>query len=351
LVRPRRGYTSGPEWTGEPLKLLIKRIDDDDRLVPVREGLPAGWEIVVVDHTDRAAFAAALAEADAMVSMNWPADFPEAPRLRLLQLPGAGTDEIVFDAVPAAATVCNAFGHQIGIAEYVLAAMLQWVVPLRRMDEEMRQNRWWGSFLCGPRRADLYGKTLAIAGYGRIGQEVARRAHAFGVKVVAASRTPGPGDDWCAPVRPMSELAQVLAGADFVLSALPLDPSTRGVFDAAMLAAIGPGALFINVGRGATVDEQALYEALRDRRLGGAVIDTWYSYPPQSGGQVPVHPPSRFPFHTLDNVVMTAHASAWTESLAGRRCAVVIENLERLAAGRPLQNVVRPPRQAPGAAP
>ncbi len=330
------------------MKLLIKSTDNDGRLAPVGRLLTTPWDIVVADIADPHAFAAALEDADAMVSMNWSGPMPSAPRLRLIQLPGAGTDDIDFSAVPPTASVCNAFEHEIGIAEYVLGAMLEWCIGLRRMDAEFRANRWSGSWLCGPRHRDLLGCTLAIVGYGRIGREVAKRAHAFGVRVIAASRTPGPGDDWCEGVRGMDALHDVLAQADFVLSALPLDAATRGAIDAAALAAMKPDAVVINVGRGPTVDEEALYVALRDRRIGGAVIDTWYSYPAQRGpDELLVHPPSRFPFRELDNLIMTPHASAWTVALAERRCRIIAANLDHLARGEPLVNVVRAPSATP----
>lgn len=335
-----------PEEAGRrpTVKLLIKAIDDDGRLAPLRGLLETDWTVIVADHTDRDSYARALRDADALVSMDWPSDSPLAPRLRLIQLPGAGTDEIRFDAVPPSASVCNAFEHEIGIAEFVMAAMLEWLIGLRHLDATLRQDRWQGSFLCGPRHGDLYGRTLVIAGYGRIGREVARRAQAFGMRIVAVNRSPRPGDPFCQDVRPMTALAEAAAEADFLLVTLPLDAQTRGVIGAGVLGAMKPTGVVLNVGRGPTIDEEALYLALRDRRIGGAVIDTWYDYPPQAGAATAVHAPSRFPFRDLDNILMSPHASAWTDALAARRCAVIADNLDRLARGEPLRNVVAPAR-------
>lgn len=332
------------------MQLVIKSTDNDGRLEPVRRFVTTPWTWIVADHRDDPAFARALQEADAMVSMNWPASFPPAPGLRLLQLPGAGTDDIDFDAVPAGATVCNAFEHEIGIAEYVLASMLEWQIRIGRMHEHLREGRWWGSWLFGPTHREVFGRTLGIVGYGRIGREVAKRAHAFGMRVIAASRTPAPGDAWCERVSGMDQLHELLAEADFVLSALPLDERSRGVFDARAFAAMKPDAVIINVGRGPTIDEQALFEVCRDRRIGGAIVDTWYSYPDRNGDPAATHRPSRLPFHELDNVVMTPHASAWTDALLERRCRVIAANLDRLARGEPLVNVVRAPARAVAAA-
>jgi len=330
--------------------LVIKAIDNDGRLEPVRGFLTTPWESVVSDHTDRPAFARTLADADAAISMNWSAGFPAAPRLKLLQLPGAGLDDIDFAAVPADASVCNAYEHEIGIAEFVLAAMLEWQIRIQRMDTEFRQGRWWGGFLHGPRHQELFGRTLGIVGYGRIGREVAKRACAFGMRVIAVNRTPRHGDGWCECVSGMDGLRELLAESHFVLAALPLDRHSHGVFDRRAFETMRRDAVIINVGRGLTIDEQALFEACRDRLIGGAVIDTWYSYPAQGSDAGTIHRASRFAFHELDNVVMTPHASAWTDALIERRCRIIAGNLDRLTRGEPLLNLVRGPSRTSVAA-
>jgi phosphoglycerate dehydrogenase-like enzyme len=131
----------------------------------------------------------------------------------------------------------------------------------------------------------------------------------------------------------------VLAAADFVLIACPLSEATRGMIGTAELARMKPGAVLINVARGAIVDEAALFEALRARRLGGAVLDTWYRYP---SAAEPAARPAHLPFHELDNVVITPHCSGWTEGLMPRRFALIGDNLARLQSGRPLLNQVHP---------
>ena len=103
---------------------------------------------------------------------------------------------------------------------------------------------------------------------------------------------------------------------------------------AALVAAI------VNVARGALIDEQALFEACRDRRIGGAIVDTWYRYPRQGETQ---GEPATLPFRELDNVIKTPHGSGWTEGLRPRRCRFIADNLDRLARGEALVNVVRAP--------
>ena len=136
----------------------------------------------------------------------------------------------------------------------------------------------------------------------------------------------------------MEKLDELLVKSDFVLLALPLDPSTAGLIGREQIGKMKPTALIINVARGALIDEKALYEACRDRRIGGAAIDTWFRYPAQ--GEVRGDP-SHLPFRDLDNVIMTPHGSGWTEGLRPRRCRLIAKNLDRLARGEPLVNIVR----------
>jgi phosphoglycerate dehydrogenase-like enzyme len=323
------------------MQLLIKKIDDDGRLSLIPQFLDTEWDIQVVDTEDLPAFDRALAHADAMVSMSWKWELRQASNLKLLQLPGAGTDEIDFARVPPETAICNCYEHEIGIAEYVLGAMLEWTVAARRMDSQFRQGSWAGSYLCGPRHGELFGKTLGIVGYGRIGREVAKRAKPFGMRVVACTRSPRPDAAFADRVDSMERFGDLLAEADFIAVTAPLNEQTRGLFDRRAFASMRRSAVIINVARGAIIDEHDLYHALAERRIGGAIIDVWYRYPPQGQPQGPR--PSVFPFHELDNVLMTPHASAWTDGLLPRRNRAVATNLNRLARGEALLNVVRAP--------
>jgi phosphoglycerate dehydrogenase-like enzyme len=328
------------------VKLVIKKIDTDGRLRLLPSFLETPWEIVVADSDDLADYARALQGADALISMSWNGRVPPAPSLRLLQAPGAGTDAIDPALLAPGTTVCNCYEHEIGIAEYVLGAMLEWVIGLRRLDANLRRADWSGSYLCGPLHGELYGKTLALLGFGRIAREAAARALAFGMRVSACSRTVREHEPLVGKVAGMDALHRVLAQADFALVTLPLDDSTRGLIAAPAFAGMKPTAVIINVSRGAIIDEQALYDALAARRIGGAIIDVWYRYPPQGERTAA---PSRLPFHQLDNVLMTPHASAWTDGLLPRRNHAIAENLNRLARGEPLLNVVRAATRPPTA--
>ena len=136
----------------------------------------------------------------------------------------------------------------------------------------------------------------------------------------------------------LDELPAFMGSCDAVLVSLPLTANTQGLVGASAIAAMRPDAVLLNVGRGPVIDEQALYEALKNRRIGGAVIDTWYQYPTATQ---PECTPSRFDFAALDNVLMTPHMSGWTAGTVRRRQETLADNITRLSRGEPLLNVLR----------
>jgi phosphoglycerate dehydrogenase-like enzyme len=260
-----------------------------------------------------------------------------ATRLRLILTPGARTNEIDFNAVPEGAAVCNVYGHESGIAEYVFMTMLALQRDLLHMDRRFRRGDW-SDRARGPQR-ELRGSTLGIIGLGRIGSELARRATVFGMRVVAATRSPDPArreELGLAFLGGMNDLHAVLADADFVVLCVRLQHDTIGLIGRAELQAMKPTAHLINVARGAVADEGALYEALRERWIAGAAIDVWYRYPDDKVSG----PPAIHPFHELDNVIMTPHIAGWTAGTFSHRWQMIDENLRRLAAGEPLLNIV-----------
>jgi phosphoglycerate dehydrogenase-like enzyme len=293
---------------------------------------------ILADDTDAARLAVALAEADAVVGLAWRANFPPAPRLRLLQCIATGIDQMDLAAVPRGVSVCNTVGHEPPIAEYVIMTMLTLTHRLFHSVQSFRAGSWEASLQGGgTRHGELLGQTVGIVGYGGIGREVARRAAPFGVRLVAANRSPiadpGPVEE----VYPLAELDRMLPQCDVVVIAAALAPETQGLLDARRIALMRPSALLINIGRGLIVDEEALYAALRDGMLGGAAIDVWWRYPTPAE---PQRRPSRFPFHELPNVLMTPHSSSFTEGTAERRFDGIASNIDRLTGGENLINIV-----------
>ena len=191
---------------------------------------------------------------------------------------------------------------------------------------------WWR-----PAAWRSLGATIGIIGYGRIGREVAERAAGLKCRVLAANRSPVADPAPAETVFPLADLDRMLPLCDTVLIACALAPETKGLIDARRLALMKPGALLINVARAAIVDEDALYAALKDGRLGGAALDVWWQYPTQAE---PERRPSRRPFHELPNVLITPHSSSSSGATADRRWSVVAANLDRFARSEPLENIV-----------
>jgi phosphoglycerate dehydrogenase-like enzyme len=196
----------------------------------------------------------------------------------------------------------------------------------------------------GAPHGEVRGSTLGIVGYGRVGREVARRAAPFGCHVLAANRSPRAAEDGVERVYPLAELDRMLPECDTVALCTALGPETTGLIDARRLALMKPGAFLINIARGPVVDEDALYAALRDRRIAGAALDVWWQYPDAAE---PNRRGSRHPFHELPNVIVTPHNSGWTAGMVRRRWGEVAENLRRFAEGRPLINIVTGTVRAP----
>jgi phosphoglycerate dehydrogenase-like enzyme len=209
-------------------------------------------------------------------------------------------------------------------------------VPLADADQSLRRGDWryWAG-TPGSVRTELGAQTVGLLGFGRIGKAIAERARAFGMGVTAANRSPVPPT--VDRAFGLDQLPAFMGSADAIVVSLPLADDTRSLVDAAALAAMRPDAVIVNVGRGPVIDERALYEALKAKRIAGAIIDTWYRYP-RADDPSPL--PSTQPFNTLDNVVMTPHMSGWTEGTIARRQTVIAANIDNLAASRPLANVV-----------
>ncbi len=322
----------------EPLTLFLAGRMSKPREAKIREQLTDDWNIITwTEEEPFERFVELAPQADALLGGRIPGDWPPVPRLKLYQIPFAGVDWLSPSDVPAGCSVCNAYEHEICIAEYIYGGLLEWEIGFRIADARMRTHGWDGRTAgIGPNHGEMHGKTIGIVGYGRIGREVAARAQAFGLRAIAVSRsvrdTP-PELDWYGT---FDDLDRLLEESDYVIAALPLTDETEGLIDAGRFSRMKPDSVIVNVGRGRVIHEEALYTALSEKQIGGAVIDVWYTYPTPED---PSCAPSRFPFEKLDNVIMTPHFSARTAPLRARRLRFVCANLNRLARGEPLQNV------------
>jgi phosphoglycerate dehydrogenase-like enzyme len=293
---------------------------------------------VLPDQLETAAQQQEYAAAEVIIGTRFDKSLPRPERLRLFHVPAAGYDAVDFDAMPPGAVVCNCFGHETAIAEYVMAALLQRCVPLADADAKLRRGDW--AYWAGSSERvhpELSGSTLGLLGFGHIGKAVAKRAKAFDIRIHVANRSPVAPSELVDRYYPLSDLQAFHTSVDAIVVSVPLAPDTRSIVGKAEFAAMRSHAVLINVARGPVVDEQALFDALRDRRIGGAVIDTWYQYPTASQ---PAIAPSALPFADLPNIVMTPHMSGWTNGTIARRKAVMADNIGRRMRGEPCENVL-----------
>lgn len=297
----------------------------------VQARLTIPGETIVVD--DELAILPHLADADVLVSMGFTQQMAEAaPRLRLVQVPGAGLDRIDRGALRPEVHLANAYGHEIGIAEYIMGAMIALTRSFGRLDASLRRGVWDSQWAVGapppPFWPELAGKTLGILGFGHIGEALARRAGAFDMRIRAVRRNVERGGARGPSfVAGPAQLDEVLEQSDYLAVTLPLSEATRNLLDERRIDRIKPGAYLVNVARAEILDEQALYQALAMRRLAGAALDVWYRYPHDAEPT----PPARLPFHELDNVIMTPHVSGWTEGMIEARADLIAQNIERAA--------------------
>ncbi len=250
-----------------------------------------------------------------------------APALRWQHTPSAGVNHILTPTfLERDIVLTNGAGvHGIPISEFVLTFMLYHAKNLSKLQALQAEHQWVRGLVL----QELMGMTLLIVGAGNIGQAIAQRASAFGVRVWGSRRHPEPLPGFERVVG-TDQWRSLLPEADYVVIATPLTPETKGLIETEALRSMRQSAYLINIARGAVVDEVALLTALKERWIAGAGLDTFCTEP---------LPPDS-PFWSLPNVFVTPHCSAISPQLKERIVALFIDNLTRYQAELPLRNVV-----------
>ncbi|MET3591652.1 phosphoglycerate dehydrogenase-like enzyme [Mesorhizobium shonense] len=252
----------------------------------------------------------------------------ESPTVRWVSVGGSGTDHLrPWD--PARVTVTNSAGVAADMmAEYVFGAMLSFSLGLRGFAREQAARNWTAGKV-----EPIQGKTLLILGLGKTGQAVASRAKAFGMTTLGVRADPKP-TGYIDEVHAMADLPKLWGRADFILCAVPLLESTRGIVGRGAFAAMKPSAVLIDVSRGGVVDETALLTALDGGRIKGAALDVFATEP-----LPPAHP-----LWGYYNVIVTPHCSSVYDGWDVKSARMFADNLTRYRRGEPLANVVDPGR-------
>ncbi len=259
-------------------------------------------------------------------------EFHAARNLRWLHVPFAGINRLVENRalVESDVIVTNAAGvSSKAIADQVLGYMIMHsrglVSQLQSQSRKEWQRTWFGSHLF-----ELDGRTVGIVGHGRIGREIAIRARAFGMRVIATKTRVAGEFPELDLVLPSSELPRLLAESDYVVIAAPLTPETRGLIGRAELEQMKRTGYLINIARGLLIKENELIEALQEKIIDGAALDVF---------EVEPLPPTS-PLWELPNVVITPHSSGTFNNFMEHTLEFYIENLKRWLEGQPLQNIV-----------
>jgi len=286
---------------------------------------------------------------DALLTFRMPDDVAtRTPGLKWIQLLSAGADHTPKHLISSGAlAVTTASGiHATPIAEYTLASMLAYAHNLHVTMRAQMRRAWMRNWEFMDTVDELRGKTLGVIGYGSIGRETARLAAAFGMTVIALKRDPamhadpgwwppGLGDPegviparWYGP----EQRVEAVSESDYLTITLPATQYTRKFIGAREIAAMKPGAYIVNIGRGEVIDERALIDALRAKKIGGAGLDVFEQEPL----------PAESPLWDLENVILTPHMSGACKSYMDKACELFAENLRHFRAGEPLLNLVDP---------
>ena len=291
----------------------------------------AAPDMRVVVTEDRAAIEGLLEEVE--IATGWfPHDLvTRAPGLRWLQQWGAGVDWLLRqpEVMHLDFILTNASGvHAIPISEQIMAYLLAFARQLPAAVRAQERGAWQKTS-----RDDVFelaGKTMLLIGVGAIGERTAAIASALGVRVLGIRRDPARGAPGVAAMYAPDRLLDLLPEADFVVLTAPLNRATRGMIGERELRAMKDTAYLVNIGRGGTIQEQVLIQALREGWIAGAGLDVFAEEPL----------PATSPLWAMENVIVTAHYAGMTPHYDERALAIFLDNLRRYRAGEPLRNVV-----------
>ena len=306
---------------------------DDTTIRSLSEGVPA-VRLLMAQNEEAAVSLAASAEA--IYSFNSRKLFESAPRLRWVQAGSAGVESYPMELFRARGIMLTNAKEIYGIqlADHAMALVLAFSRQLPFLFRAQAEERWEPREHFAP--GELQGQVLLVLGLGGTGLQVARRAHAFGMTVIATKRQPeGPRPPFVDEVHPASAMLDLLPRADWVVVCLPLTSETRGALGARELRAMKQTACLINVTRGGIVQPDALLEALDNGRIAGAGLDVTDPEPLPRG----------HPLWRKENVIITPHSSGHSPAASARLLALLRENIRRFAEGRELRNLVDLDRQ------
>lgn len=326
------------------MKLVIFPAVEPERLSRIQD---AAGAMLVANVAEEAIAVDSIKDADAFFGKLTPAMLAVSTKLRWVQSPTASLEHYVFpELVAHPCTLTNMRGlFSDVIADHVFGYILCFARHLHTYLRQQMARHWEpiggeqarSSFSAGPgvvsamdrSHLHLSDCTVGIVGLGAIGAEIAKRAKAFGMRVLAVDPVRTDKPDSVESLWPLERLADLLGQSDFVVIAAPHTPRTAGMFNRATIQQMKRSAYLINIGRGVIVKLDDLCEALNAGEIAGAALDVFEQEP------LPVN----HPLWNFENVLITPHVAACSVHIAGRHLEVLLDNIRRFVAGQPLQNV------------
>ena len=321
---------------------LPKKLFTDEQIASIKQNIPDGMTLVQSRDVDIIKNWASEVE----ILAGWfdPAWLLEMPAVRWVQQWSAGADWLMRfpEFREASFTLTSTVGiHAVPISEHVFALILAYGRMLPNAITAQANGIWARvkhqtealdtpfAFSSGT-IVELAEKTLLVLGVGAIGERVAKLAQAFDMRVIGLRQNPDKKSPYVDQMVAPDRLHEVLGKADFVVNALPNTLATKNIIGADALSAMKGSAFLVNIGRGATIDESALIEALKNGTIAGAGLDVFEQEPlPESS-----------PLWTMPNVLITSHYAGASPRYHERALEIFLDNLQRFQNGRPLRNVV-----------
>jgi len=322
---------AGTDPAARPRLVMLTATWPAETLASMRAAAP---NVTIIDGLNRETAKTHASSANAVdARLLTPEFIASAPNLVWVVTPSAGIDRLMSvkglgENEKIVVTNSRAM-HGPAIADHAFAMLLTLTRNMREHGENQKSARWDDAD-SETRPMALHNKTMLVVGIGGIGEEVARRANGFGMRVIATRRTDAPAPSFVQKVGKPDELLGMLPEADVVAICVPLTKETEKLFDAGAFGAMKKGAILINVGRGKVVDTGALLAALDSGQLGGACLDVTDPEPL----------PSEHPLWKQPRVIITPHVSADADLTDERIRLLLIENVRRFGAGEPLLNTV-----------
>jgi phosphoglycerate dehydrogenase-like enzyme len=325
--------------------LLTKKMMSQD-IAYIQSGLSSDIKLIFPESYDEATLVNNVSKAEVLLGGFFSEGLlSHARNLKFAQIPWTGVDNLDFDLLRKHnVVVCNSHSNSEVVAEHAVAMMMDAAKKLSYHDREMRKGNWNRLFPdtqnnISPFSQKISGSKIGIIGFGAIGQSIVNMLKGFSCSFHVFTRSGLIAEEFKNKVEwfKIKDFIDKAKELDVVFVAIPLTKETQGIIDKHFFNAMSANSILINISRGQVLNPTHLYDVLLNKQIGGAAIDTWYNYPSPSNPMV--FPSLEFPFHELDNIILSPHRAGYIDS-GFPHLDDAIENLNRFVKGESLKNII-----------